>query len=132
MNFLVGQSGGPTAVINASLAGVYEAARRQGGRVLGMEHGVEGLLKGQVTDLGRLLEGRLPLELMTRFELVTSSLPRMCATSCATSACIGRRLIYSPETNAVPKTRGTFRSGADYGVRTRYLDLGKVALYQMS
>ena len=66
MNFLVGQSGGPTAVINASLAGVYEAARRQGGRVLGMEHGVEGLLKGQVTDLGRLLEGRLPLELLRR------------------------------------------------------------------
>ena len=24
------------------------------------------------------------------------------------------------------------RVGADYGVRTRYLDLGKVALYQMS
>ena len=26
------------------------------------------------------------LELMTRLELVTSSLPRMCATTCATSA----------------------------------------------
>lgn len=26
-NVLVGQSGGPTAVINASLAGVYETAR---------------------------------------------------------------------------------------------------------
>ena len=25
-----------------------------------------------------------------------------------------------------------FRSGADYGARTRHLDLGKVALYQMS
>ena len=24
------------------------------------------------------------------------------------------------------------KNGADYGVRTRYLDLGKVALYQMS
>ena len=28
-NVLVGQSGGPTAVINASLAGVYETARAQ-------------------------------------------------------------------------------------------------------
>ena len=25
-----------------------------------------------------------------------------------------------------------FRIGADYGARTRHLDLGKVALYQMS
>lgn len=29
-NVLVGQSGGPTAVINASLAGVYETARAMG------------------------------------------------------------------------------------------------------
>lgn len=31
-NVLVGQSGGPTAVINASLAGVYETARGDGRR----------------------------------------------------------------------------------------------------
>ena len=29
-NVLVGQSGGPTAVINSSLAGVYEAAKALG------------------------------------------------------------------------------------------------------
>ena len=37
MNFLVGQSGGPTAVINSSLAGVYETARACGaGRIYGI------------------------------------------------------------------------------------------------
>jgi 6-phosphofructokinase 1 len=43
---VVGQSGGPTAVINSSLAGVLaEAARRpQISAVFGLRHGVEGLL----------------------------------------------------------------------------------------
>ena len=40
---IVGQSGGPTAVINASLAGVVAEARAAGyARVLGMRHGVAG------------------------------------------------------------------------------------------
>lgn len=53
---LVGQSGGGTPVINASLAGVIEAARADAriGRVLGLIHGVEGLLAGEAIDLGRL------------------------------------------------------------------------------
>ena len=53
---LVGQSGGGTPVINASLAGIVEAARAGEGvdRVLGMIHGVEGLLAGQVIDLSDL------------------------------------------------------------------------------
>jgi ATP-dependent phosphofructokinase / diphosphate-dependent phosphofructokinase len=46
---LVGQSGGPTAVINCTLAGVIEAAR--GHRVLGMRHGIEGLLARDLVDL---------------------------------------------------------------------------------
>ena len=29
-NAIVGQSGGPTSVINASLAGVYESCKRRG------------------------------------------------------------------------------------------------------
>ena len=36
-NAIVGQSGGPTSVINASLAGVYESCKRRGaGKVYGM------------------------------------------------------------------------------------------------
>ena len=48
---LVGQSGGPTAAINASLAGVVRAAHAQGLRVLGMRNGIQGFLEGNVIDL---------------------------------------------------------------------------------
>ncbi len=48
---LVGQSGGPTAAINASLAGVVRSAHAQGLRVLGMRNGIQGFLEGNVVDL---------------------------------------------------------------------------------
>lgn len=52
----MGQSGGPTAVINASLAGVVAQAQASGAfsRVLGMRHGVQGALEGQWSDLSGL------------------------------------------------------------------------------
>lgn len=52
-SLLVGQSGGATAVINASLVGVIEAARDSGtfGRVLGAHNGIEGLLQERFTSL---------------------------------------------------------------------------------
>ena len=53
---LVGQSGGPTAAINASLAGVVRAAHAQGLRVLGMRNGIQGFLEGKVVDLTEVLE----------------------------------------------------------------------------
>jgi 6-phosphofructokinase len=51
---LVGQSGGATAVINASLVGVVDAALASGrfGRVLGMRNGIDGLLAERFIDLG--------------------------------------------------------------------------------
>ncbi len=51
---LVGQSGGPTAVINASLIGVVDSALQSGafGRILGMRNGIEGLLRERFIDLG--------------------------------------------------------------------------------
>jgi len=53
---VVGQSGGATAVINASLVGVIAEAKESGrfGRVLGMRHGIEGLLQGDLVDLSAL------------------------------------------------------------------------------
>jgi len=53
---LIGQSGGATAVINASLIGALEAALESGevGRVLGMRHGIEGVLKRDYVDLTTL------------------------------------------------------------------------------
>ena len=53
---LVGQSGGPTAAINASLAGVVRTAHTQGLRVLGMRNGIQGFLEGNVVDLTEALE----------------------------------------------------------------------------
>src|SRR5437016_3606800 len=45
-NALIGQSGGPTAVINASLVGVVEAVKRSKaiGKAYGMRFGIEGVL----------------------------------------------------------------------------------------
>jgi 6-phosphofructokinase len=50
---LVGQSGGPTAVINSSLAGILAEAARQPaiGAVYGLRYGVEGLLAEDWLDL---------------------------------------------------------------------------------
>ena len=43
-NAIVGQSGGPTSVINASLAGVFESCKSRGAQVAyGMCNGVAGL-----------------------------------------------------------------------------------------
>ena len=42
-NIVVGQSGGPTAVINSSVAGVYKRAKEIGiNKVNGMDHGIKG------------------------------------------------------------------------------------------
>ncbi|MBA3845271.1 MAG: 6-phosphofructokinase, partial [Planctomycetes bacterium] len=52
-NALVGQSGGPTCVINSSLVGIVDAARSSAkiDRVLGMRFGIEGVLNDHLLDL---------------------------------------------------------------------------------
>jgi 6-phosphofructokinase 1 len=56
-NAVIGQSGGPTAVINQSLAGVIEglraglAASGKVDRIFGMRHGVRGLIKSSADGL---------------------------------------------------------------------------------
>jgi 6-phosphofructokinase 1 len=54
-NLVVGQSGGPTPVINVSLAGVVLAAKRQPAitGIYGLVHGIEGALKDELIDLNR-------------------------------------------------------------------------------
>jgi 6-phosphofructokinase len=54
-NLLIGQSGGATAVINASLVGAVKAAlgERRIAHVYGMLHGIEGFLREEVVDLGQ-------------------------------------------------------------------------------
>ncbi len=53
-NAIIGQSGGPTSVINASMVGVVDAARRNRNidRVFGMRFGIEGVLNDHLLDLG--------------------------------------------------------------------------------
>ena len=66
-NVVVGQSGGPTAAINSSLAGVYRAAKDRGyNKVYGMLHGVQGLLEERYIDLSEHLKTGLDLELLKR------------------------------------------------------------------
>lgn len=66
-NCVVGQSGGPTAVINASIGGVYYEAKKQGyDKVYGMIHGIEGFLQGKVVDLDKYLADPMGLELLKR------------------------------------------------------------------
>ena len=67
-NIIVGQSGGPTAVINASLWGVVKeglAHREEIGKVYGMVHGIEGFMAGRYLDLSAMEEEELDLMKMT-------------------------------------------------------------------
>jgi 6-phosphofructokinase 1 len=55
-NVLVGQAGGPSAVINASLTGVIASVQQQPsmGHLYGMRFGIEGFLEEQLIDLDHL------------------------------------------------------------------------------
>ncbi|MBL8965157.1 MAG: 6-phosphofructokinase, partial [Phycisphaerae bacterium] len=57
----IGQSGGPTAVINQSLAGCVEALRRLKPvkKILGMRHGVNGLVKDNLLNLSKIAPATL-------------------------------------------------------------------------
>ena len=51
-NLIIGQSGGPTSVINSSLAGVIKACWTEGiRRIYGMHYGIEGFLNEDIIDL---------------------------------------------------------------------------------
>ena len=82
---LVGQSGGPTSVINASLMGVITAAEEAEGvdALYGMRWGIEGFMAGEMVDLSnqpaRIVEGlaRTPSSALgsSRYKLDDSDLP---------------------------------------------------------
>lgn len=59
-NLIVGQSGGPTAVINSSLYGVVSEGRRHPDaieHIYGMINGIEGFLKETILDFAEVLPG---------------------------------------------------------------------------
>jgi len=65
-NVLIGQSGGPTTVINQSLVGLVEAAKTSARikRIYGSLHGIKGVLEEKLVDLGR--ESKETLEAIAR------------------------------------------------------------------
>lgn len=66
-NVIVGQSGGPTAVINSSLVGVYKTAKDRGAaKVYGMVNGIKGLLEERYVDLSLHIKTDLDIELLKR------------------------------------------------------------------
>ncbi|MBR2460055.1 MAG: 6-phosphofructokinase, partial [Clostridia bacterium] len=64
----VGQSGGPTAAINATLAGVIGAELEMhggsGNIIYGMKHGIEGMLKEELWELNGIFGCKEQLELL--------------------------------------------------------------------
>lgn len=54
-NAIIGQGGGPTSVINASLSGLIKKCTSEKAikKTLGMRFGIEGFMNGDVIDLGR-------------------------------------------------------------------------------
>ncbi len=66
-NVMVGQSGGPTAVINSSLAGVFKTAKDNGCKIVyGMRNGIEGLLSERYVNLSEHIRNDLDIELLKR------------------------------------------------------------------
>jgi len=60
-NALIGQSGGPTVVINQSLVGAIEEARKHAAikTFFGARHGTKGIMKEDLVDLGTISEATL-------------------------------------------------------------------------
>ena len=69
-NAVVGQSGGPTAAINATLAGVILGASKahsagEIGTLYGMKNGIDGLQNGMIVDLASFFEDQAKIELLS-------------------------------------------------------------------
>ncbi|MBQ6895406.1 MAG: 6-phosphofructokinase [Clostridia bacterium] len=64
-NILVGQSGGPTAVINSSLAGVIsQALKNCEGKVYGAVNGIKGILRNELIELNETFSNEENIELL--------------------------------------------------------------------
>ncbi len=65
-NAIIGQSGGPTAAINATLAGVIKGALESSSvnTVYGMRNGIEGMLEERLIDLGAIFSDKEKFEML--------------------------------------------------------------------
>ena len=66
-NVVVGQSGGPSSVINSSLAGVYCRAKAMGADIVyGMRNGIQGFLEERLVDLDTVLASNEQIRLLRK------------------------------------------------------------------
>ncbi len=66
-NVMIGQSGGPTSVINASLAGIFKTAKDACCEIIyGMRNGIEGLLEERYVNISDYIKSDLDIELLKR------------------------------------------------------------------
>jgi len=84
-NAIIGQSGGPTAVINQSLVGVVQALHDFPAirKIYGMRHGVNGLTRGDVVDLTKVKDKKLELVAASPSAALGSSRDKPDAEYCA-------------------------------------------------
>ena len=83
-NAIIGQSGGPTAVINQSLVGVIQAMSglKQVGRLIGARLGVRGIIEENFVDLKGLGDNLLERVAATPAAALGSSRDKPDATYC--------------------------------------------------
>lgn len=66
-NVIVGQSGGPTAVINSSLAGVIKnSLDRKIPQIYGMRYGIKGLIERNIINMAYYVTEEIDIELLKR------------------------------------------------------------------
>lgn len=67
-NIAAAQSGGPTAAINASLAGIFRKALKcpEIGRIYGSINGIEGMIQGNLVPLDSILTSEHDVELLKK------------------------------------------------------------------
>lgn len=67
-NAIVGQSGGPTAAINATLTGVIKGCLQNDSidKIYGMRHGIDGILNESIIELNPIFEAGGALELLAQ------------------------------------------------------------------
>jgi len=84
-NVVIGQSGGPTAVINQSLVGIVESLRNAHGvgRVYGSHHGVRGIIDDDLIELQDIPQDRLDRIAQTPSAALGSSRDKPDAEYCA-------------------------------------------------
>lgn len=125
---LVGQSGGPTAVINCTLAGVIESA--DGHRLLGMRHGIEGLLANDLADLSH--ESRASLGRLRRTPSAALGSGRHRLSDNDLNKAIDRlrewrvdAFLYAGGNDSADTTHRLATAARDAGLTTRFLGIPK-------